>query len=288
MIQGGSAMPKVAAVVLLYHPTKEIILNLNTYKHHVDHLYIIDNSEKTQANFPYNDTLGYSNYMTLLHNKENIGVSKALNCALKEAKKTGFEWLLTMDQDSFFEEDNMIKYLSHFQKLDQTNVGIIAPLHNAKFVKSNIQNFYSEEDVVMTSGNLVNVTYALEVGGYNEDLFIDEVDHEFCFKLRKYGYRVLQDQTVYLNHSLGRPHKDFSHINLYPPQRLYYMLRNYFYLKKEYGKDHPYFFRERDFYLLKFFTNQVIFSNDRIASIKMMYRGYLDYKNNIVGKYHAG
>ncbi|MEA2048180.1 MAG: glycosyltransferase [Campylobacterota bacterium] len=280
-------MPKVAAVVLLYYPTKEILLNLDTYKHHVNHLYIIDNSEKVQSILPQNDTLVYSNHITLLHDKENIGVSKALNCALIEAKKTGFEWLLTMDQDSFFEENHMNEYLDHFKKCDRTNAGIISPLHNPKFVKSNIQNFYSEEEVVMTSGNLVNITHALEVGGYNEDLFIDEVDHEFCFKLHKYGYRVLQDQTVSMNHSLGRPHKDFSHINLYPPQRLYYMLRNYFYLKKEYSKEHPYFFRQRDFYLLKFFIKQLIFSNDRIASIKMMYRGYLDYKNNIVGKYHA-
>lgn len=281
-------MPKVAAVVLLYHPTKEILLNLNTYKHHVDHLYIIDNSEENQVNLSHYDTLAYSKHLTLLHNQENIGISKALNYALMEAKKTGFEWLLTMDQDSFFEEDNMIEYLSHFQKSNRKNVGIIAPLHNPKFVKCKMHDFYSEEEVVMTSGNLVNIMYALEIGGYNEELFIDEVDHEFCFKLHKYGYRVLQDQTVYLHHSLGRPHKDFNHINLYPPQRLYYMLRNYFYLKKEYRNEYPNFFRQRDFYLLKFFAKQLIFANDRIASIRMMYRGYLDYKNNIVGKYHAG
>lgn len=41
------------------------------------------------------------------------------------------------------------------------------------------------------------------IGGYDEQMFIDSVDFEFCYRLRANGYKVLQTSVLRLEHSLG-------------------------------------------------------------------------------------
>ena len=59
---------------------------------------------------------------------------------------------------------------------------------------------------LITSGSLINTSIFSEIGGYNEKLFIDEVDHEYCYRIKMLGYSVLQLENILLNHTLGRQH----------------------------------------------------------------------------------
>ena len=99
---------KVAAVVVLYNPDKNYIKNINTYLYHVSLLVIVDNSEI--PDYSVYSSLENINHIKFVINKENTGISKAINDGIKIAVKEGFEWVLTMDQDSFF-ENNMIEIL---------------------------------------------------------------------------------------------------------------------------------------------------------------------------------
>ena len=38
------------------------------------------------------------------------------------------------------------------------------------------------------------------VGGFNEDQFIDLVDYDFCTKVRKKGYKVIQLSNIGMRH----------------------------------------------------------------------------------------
>ena len=61
------------------------------------------------------------------------------------------------------------------------------------------RNFKSElnnEDVIevdkcITSASLVPVSAWNDVGGFNEELFIDFVDHDFCAKLKEHGLSLI-------------------------------------------------------------------------------------------------
>ena len=134
----------------------------------------------------------------------------------------------------------------------------------------------------MTSGNILNVEKALSINGFDENLFIDEVDHEFCFRTTENRYTILQDYRIAINHTLGIKTK--KGITLYAPIRLYYMIRNYLYLKNKYYKVHRDFFEKRERYLLKFYIKQFIFSKERFKAIKMTYLGISDYKRNKFGR----
>jgi len=280
-------MCKIAAVVILYHPNQNVFDNIKTYINKIDFIYIVDNSNyPDRANIVLEEIKLFENY-ALIHSGRNIGIAKALNLALHHAQKDKYSWLITMDQDTSFEYKQLQKYFKDFYTIDTTNIAIISPLHNRKLVNSMLnQNPFVAKEYVMTSANIVNVNHALDIGGYDENLFIDEVDHAFCFALQDSQYTILENQTVFVHHELGTPYKKNSDIKLYPPIRLYYMCRNYLYLRKKYRILHKSFFKRRGSYLIKFFIIQLIYSDQKIKSFKMILRGLSDYYHKKFGKQH--
>ena len=270
-----------AAVVILYHPTKSAIDNIGTYIDSVKTLFIVDNSIREHTHL---ERLENYSHVKILHSGSNVGIAQGLNIALDKAYSEGLSWLMTFDQDTSFKEGDMDRFIKNFKTIDNKNVAIISPLHNAKLIQYNQENTYVDKEYVMTSANLVNVPIAKQLGGYDENLFIDDVDHEFCFRLKEKGYRVLQDTSVAVNHVLGTPHKYRSKVKLYEASRLYYMVRNYFYLKDLYRTKQTLFFKKRDKYLLKFFLRQILYGKHRIQNIKFLFKGIMDYKKQKFGK----
>ncbi|TEB40741.1 glycosyltransferase family 2 protein, partial [Flavobacterium circumlabens] len=61
----------------------------------------------------------------------------------------------------------------------------------------------NEPIIVMTSGNIVNLKIHEKIGGFEEKLFIDYVDIEYCLKLKKEGYSIANLPNVLLQHELG-------------------------------------------------------------------------------------
>lgn len=52
-----------------------------------------------------------------------------------------------------------------------------------------------EVKLAITSGSILNVTIAKQLGSFDENLFIDEVDSEFCYRAQKMDIRLLYFQT---------------------------------------------------------------------------------------------
>ena len=87
----------------------------------------------------------------------------------------------------------------------------------------------------MASGNLVNAKAYKKIKGFNEDMFIDCVDFDFCLNMRKHGYQILQLNFVRLKHYLGNTvKKRFLGLTMYADNhssmRKYYEVRNRHYL----------------------------------------------------------
>jgi len=271
---------KVSAVIILYEPLSAVKYNILSYIEYVECLYVVDNSNQlSDILFELS-----SNKIKVLHHGSNIGISKALNLALKQAQNDNYEWLITFDQDTYFDKKNDFKdFLEDFYKLNDKDIAIVSPLHNKRFIDKSA-SLYQEVDFVMTSSNCLNVDIAHRVGGFNELLFIDEVDHEFCLRLRRSGYKIYVNNHISVNHTLGVSHKWFFNIKIYNEIRLYYMVRNYLYLRSQYKIYHSDFFKQRDKYLIKFFFKQIVFGYKRVSNIKYIIRGIYDYLHNDFGK----
>ena len=91
-----------AACVILYNPKKEDISNISTYANKVKKIYVFDNTEGTN-NANYFEGIENVNYFW---DNENKGLSIRLNQASRMAIADKFDYLLTMDQDSSFLQEN--------------------------------------------------------------------------------------------------------------------------------------------------------------------------------------
>lgn len=99
---------KVMAVVILYHPDAKVLGNIKTYLDDVEQLLILDNSEQGRQNSELAAMLSELPHSRYIAFGDNLGISYALNYALKQAD--GYDYLLTMDQDSSFSAGMVEKY----------------------------------------------------------------------------------------------------------------------------------------------------------------------------------
>jgi rhamnosyltransferase len=281
---------KIAGVVVLYQPDADVVANIRTYTQELQKLYLLDNTENPSHTIKESVQREFDavDYIHLPHNQ---GIAKALNTAAFKAAEEGFDWLLTMDQDSKA-SDNMVKRLLEVcDTYDPAELGIIAPRYLQQTDKTvTAVNGLDETDIVITSGNLLNLSAFLKTGPFREDFFIDYVDHEFCLRLRLAGYKIIINNSVLLYHELGdsQRHQAFgkqviaSHHNLL---RRYYITRNRLAVLKEFGASFPGYYQEQRYLNLKELLKLILFEKDKINKIRSVYRGYMDFKKNRFGKY---
>nr|WP_241635356.1 hypothetical protein [Fusobacterium gastrosuis] len=131
----------------------------------------------------------------------------------------------------------------------------------------------------MTSGNFLNLEISKDIGDFEEKFFIDEVDHEYCYKIYKKGYKVLIINNIMLEHNLGNSKKHglywATHHNYI---RRYYIVRNRCYMIKKY-KPKGYIT-----YLLKTTLKIILSENDKKRKLKMTYLGVRDFFHGVSGK----
>src|SRR4051812_22441623 len=108
---------RIAGIVILYHPESEVIENINSYLQHVEKFYVADNTENELSAVA--SQLKGINKIEIIHDGKNEGIAKRLNTAAKLSIEEGFDWLLTMDQDSRFMEGNMSFYVQCVQSYEQ-------------------------------------------------------------------------------------------------------------------------------------------------------------------------
>ena len=88
-----------------------------------------------------------------------------------------------------------------------------------------------EVDILISSGTMIPLEVTDVIGCMNEDLFIDNVDIEWCFRARYKGYKLYIEPNAVLRHNLGDSTRKIWLLGnmsmvLHKPVRLYYMMRN--------------------------------------------------------------
>ena len=278
---------KLAGVVVWYNPSKKDIKNIDSYIKAVDKLYIVDNSENgsNESKIPNSKKVEY------IYKNENLGIAKALNIACYKAIKEKYKFILTMDQDSCFKSNDVDKMKTKISSLDLSNIGIISPWHKTKLKLEKPKEEIDYPLDVMTSGNILNLDIFQKIGGFKEFLFIDGVDIEYCLNLKKNGYKVMRINSIELRHDLG----DIFYRNFLGKEfmcdnhnylRIYYMTRNYRYIRKEYRNIAPEFC---DILVkIKGLIFKIVFyEKDKFRKLRSIVFGIYDYKHNNYGKYQG-
>lgn len=277
---------KLAGMVTLYNPNKDNISNINNYIDSIDKLYVFDNTDnKTNEKLlPKNKKIVY------ISEKENKGIAYSMNVCARNAIKDGYKYLLTMDQDSRMNSDIIVKMLEFLETTKEEKIGLISPYQDidSKEILADVE--YEDQIEMMTSGNIINLDAYKEIDGFKDWLFIDCVDTDYCMNLHRHGYKVLRLNKVIMKHDLGHleVHRLFG--KEYPcynhnPMRRYYIARNNLYINQMYHDLFP----EYCDHLIRVQKGQVkrilAFEKNKYNKLKMMYRGYRDFKKGIKGKY---
>lgn len=278
---------KLAGVVVWYNPSKKDIKNIDSYIKSVDKLYIVDNSENgsNESKIPNSKKIEY------IYQNENLGIAKALNIACYKAIKEKYKFILTMDQDSCFKSNDVDKMKNKISSLDLSEIGIISPWHKTKLKLEKPKEEIDYPLDVMTSGNILNLDIFQKIGGFKEFLFIDGVDIEYCLNLKKNGYKVMRINSIEMQHDLG----DIFYRNFLGKEfmcdnhnylRIYYMTRNYRYIRKEYRNIAPEFC---DILVkIKGLIFKIVFyEKDKFRKLRSIVFGIYDYKHNNYGKYQG-
>ena len=280
---------KIAGVVVLYFPDLIVAENIKSYLDQVEILYVIDNSEVSN-DVIVKELQEHDKILYLPHYK-NKGIAYSLNEAAAKAIKKGFQYLLTMDQDSVASDSLVKNLLDVF--LAEHNVGISAayPI-NTFYPQSPSDNKIHPIDKVITSGNLIDLEVYKSVGPFKDSLFIDYVDFEYCFRLRKMNYKVMINNAATINHSVGVLKKwNILGFKFYSSNhsalRLYYRTRNRFYLRRLYGKQEQEFFKVDIISFILEIIKIILVESDKIPKLRMIVRGLIDQKKSKFGKYQG-
>lgn len=277
-------MKNICALIVTFNPDIKLLLNnIYSIKDQVDTVYIVDNCSSN-----INEIKKHICSIDNLHifcNEKNYGIAYALNKGFELAKKDCYEWVLTLDQDSICPEKMVEKFLPF---MDAEKVGIVCPLVDYKNYyrkKDHTGNEFDYVKACMTSGSMTSIKAWEKVGGFDEWLFIDCVDNDFCIKLENIGMKMIRVNSAVIKHELGNASKiKWGPLKLtvfnYNSVRNYYIVRNNLYLNYKHRKT---VFVTRNLIILMFNEIiKVIFEKNKMKTIISFMYGLKDGMKKII------
>jgi len=229
---------KLAIAVVLYQPDDSVLDNILSYINLTERLYVIDNSVSPVSII--NKLKEYSQ-VTYISMRGNKGIAAALNVGVSYAMQEKFTHLMTMDQDSRFQQSVFKGYIQKADEIfDETQNAAIVGINYDGYQQKNLNADVEVADEVITSGMILNLDVMRHLGSFIEELFIDYVDYEYCYRARNAGYLCFMVNQYRLEHQIGGMSPivkygiHFRNHNEHNAIRQYYMARNAIYIMTNY------------------------------------------------------
>lgn len=272
-----------AMAVILYQPNEMVLENIRSYINLTEILYVIDNSNAQSSIVHSLRQYPQVNYISMNGNK---GIAAALNVGVHQALQDKIDYLITMDQDSKFEEAVFHGYIHMAERLfwKFSNVAVIGINYNGYSQKLPDQDIEVADEVI-TSGMIINLRVMEQLGDFIEKLFIDYVDYEYCYRARKAGYLCLMINKYKLNHQVGGMKPivkygiHFQNHNEHNAMRQYYMARNAIYVIKKYPRMAMKWMKN----LIKAPIKIILVDDDKVSKSKGYIKGIIDGLHNYYG-----
>ena len=220
--------------------------------------------------------------VSYIENGENLGIAAALNKMMDYGADNGFQWVVTLDQDSVCNPGLVDEY-KKFSNID--DAGIITCRILDRNTTGDEIGQEQEEDCreikrCITSASFCSVKAYRAAGPFDQWMFIDWVDFEYCARLRSKGFKIYRVNFVGMIHEIGhgrnvrliREHIFHNHSAF----RQYYIARNRLYVAYNYPQEYS-MLKERYHILVEFFLI-LFYGENKKKKISAMRRGVSDYK----------
>jgi rhamnosyltransferase len=246
-MNGNTQNRNVCCVVVTYNPGDILADVIEAVVPQVGHTFIIDNCSTLPARGPLSRLEREHPCTLTVHSlPENRGIASALNIGVGMALKGGFEWVLTLDQDSVASPGMVGRLLSTYREVKERVPGVVSPVHidqrtgkkykYVTFGRILFRRLTPRDKPVscsfcITSGSLIHRRVFETVGFFREDYFLYAVDNEFCRRVTQSGFHIYVSPHAVLRHREG-DRKSFPLLLLridspeWGPHSLYYIFRN--------------------------------------------------------------
>jgi rhamnosyltransferase len=233
-----------SCVLVTYNPDflylKKVISTILLNKIHV---YVIDNGS--------NDTFELINSVIgceLILLNENVGIARAQNIGITKAFENNADYVWLSDQDTIYPIDYVASMGRILSEMEENNIcfGALGPSFyevNRNRVEGFVKfspwevRFSPEKGLnkvahLIASGMVISKHAFEAIGCKREDLFIDWVDLEWCWRANAKGYQIYGTGDVRIEHSLGDVMVNVvsKQISIRSPFRHYFIIRNGMYL----------------------------------------------------------
>ena len=242
----------IAVGIVLYYPDETRFRKcLDSILPQTQRVYIFENAMTGERFWPDDRIFFWGD-------KDNRGLAYALNRIMEQAKGDGFHWVVTMDQDSILPPGLINAYAKKILQPPPQPLGILCPqVIDRRRAYLQVKTAPKEEFVskCITSASCTFIPAWEQVGGFDEWLFIDLVDNEFCKRLQVCGYQILRLNPWVLDQEFGtsEPKSEgvqrfwlrvakltgnpnfakFSYKKYVSPMRVYYTNRNIIYVNRK-------------------------------------------------------
>jgi GT2 family glycosyltransferase len=158
--------------------------------------------------------------VSYVHDAQNSGLATAYNHALSIAHGGGYDWLLTLDQDTVLPEGSLVTLVETMALLDdRPDVAAIVPQIRAggrivspnwffaggwpRWFPSGYTGIAQHATFAFNSGSLLRVAALRQAGGYSPWFWLDNSDANIYRHLAKLGKRVFIAGQVELAHDFS-------------------------------------------------------------------------------------
>lgn len=163
------------------------------------------------------------------------GIAGGLNRGIHAAIAAGASIITLLDQDSILDACSMRRLcepLVHYPGLRLLVGPKIWDKRRGRWHQParRYWHCYQRTRLLISSGTTFAAAHWLHLGPLDEELFIDFVDHAWCFRAQAAGFVLLQHPQARLEQQFGKPHPNrlcrWLGMELYSPERHYTSLRN--------------------------------------------------------------
>ncbi len=281
----------IICIIVTYNPQEEYLIRVlkSVISNGVD-LYVIDNSslnsDKVQG-------VCQSLNVNLNILSRNIGIAAAQNIGITYALREKYEYIWFSDQDTLYQPDFAKKILNNIQSLLYKNIKLagigpsvfsemtfdilpIAKLDN-KFRLIKQTNELESVSHLISTGFVAPIQVFIDCGLMREDLFIDYVDFEWCWRCISLEYSLYSTLNTVVTHKMGDEIKKIlgKSIVIRSDLRVYTICRNGVFLSL-YSDNLPKYARLQ-FLLIHFKISIVytLYSNKKLSTLYWALKGIL-------------
>lgn len=267
---------RATAGIVTYNPdVHRLRENLQSVLKQVEKAVVIDNGSSNIESIQL--VLSEFPQVTLQTNRTNEGIARALNQIMDWASRFA-QWVVLLDQDTVASDD-LVKLL---QAHAGDKILAVAPTVVDRSQDDTLSSDAKPYDVdyCITSGALYSVDAWRNIGGYDEAMFIDFVDFDYCLRARMLGYKIVREPKAAILHEIGRitRHGPFTAYH-YSSFRSYHMARDMIYYSKKHRTSPAEFRVQRRGLLSTYLVLSrkiaivALFEEDRIQRIAALIRG---------------